>query len=309
MNFVKGFISTGKTLRMILLLFVINLVFSMILAVPMYNSLKNSFGNSLVSERMGEGFDYLWWEEFRDSAEGLEKTFSPSIIGKGAVLNNLEGLVHFRFFNLPPALLFLGLLYIILHTFLAGGILSVFKDEPPKFSMKGFFKGAGTLFPRFFLLMLISSVLFTSIAVFLSGGFSSILKNIRENAVSEVFPFYIALAFSAIVLFLILFIQMVFDYGRIKIALEDSSSIIKSALEAFAFVFRHPGSTLGLYYLILLSHVVVTLIYILLIELVAQSTFLGVIVAFLLQQVFIFSIIWIRCWFYSSQIELYRYLK
>lgn len=309
MNFVKGFISTGKIPRMILLLLVINFVFSMILAVPMYNSLKNSFGNSLVSERMGEGFDYLWWEEFRDSAEGLEKTFSPSIIGKGAVLNNLEGLVHFRFFNLPPVLVFLGLLYIILHTFLAGGILSVFKDETPKFSMNGFFKGAGTFFPRFFLLTLISSGLFTAIAIFLSGGFNSILRNIRENAVSEVAPFYLSLGFSAIVLFFILFIQMIFDYGRIKIVVEESRNVIKSVLEAFAFVFRHPGFTLGLYYLIFLSHVVVTLIYILLIELVVQSTFLGVIVAFLLQQVFIFAIIWIRCWFYSSQMELYRYLK
>jgi len=127
LNFFKGFKNTGKLTRMVILLLVINLAFSMILAVPMYHSLKDSFGNSLAGERMSEGFDYLWWEEYRDEAQGLEQTFTPSIIGKGAILNNLEGLIQLRVFDLPPIILIFGLLYIILHTFLAGGILSLFR--------------------------------------------------------------------------------------------------------------------------------------------------------------------------------------
>jgi hypothetical protein len=34
-----------------------------------------------------------------------------------------------------------------------------------------------------------------------------------------------------------------------------------------------------------------------------------VLAAFFLQQIFIFAVIWLRCWLYSSQMELYRYLK
>ena len=120
LNIFKGFQNTGRLARMVILLLVINLTFSMILAVPMYHSLRDSFGNSLVGKRMAEGFDYLWWEEYRDDAQGLEKTFTPSIIGKGAILNNLEGLVQLRVLELPPGILIFGLIYIILHTFLAG---------------------------------------------------------------------------------------------------------------------------------------------------------------------------------------------
>lgn len=294
---------------MIILLLVINLAFSLILAVPMYHSLKDSFGNSLVGERMAEGFDYLWWEEYRDEAQGLEQTFTPSIIGKGAILNNLEGMIQLRVFDLPPVILIFGLLYIILHTFLAGGILSLFRKGDTKFALKDFFQGAGSLFFRFFLLMLFSWVFFLIIGQVVKGSFDSILSSMRETAFSEVTPFYWGLVFSAVVFFLFLFIQMVFDYGRIKIVLEDRPNVLTSAAGAFGFVFRHLGSTLGLFYLLFLVQIVFTLIYILIQGIIPQSSFLGVALAFLFQQIFIFGLIWIRCWLYSSQMELYRYLK
>jgi hypothetical protein len=308
-NFVKGFLNTGKATRMIVLLLVINIAFSLVLAVPMYQSLKGSFGNSLAGDRMAEGFDYLWWQEYRDDAQGVEKTFAPSIIGKGAILNNLEGLVQLQVFDLPPALLIFGLLYIILHTFLAGGILSHFRKGNARFSLKSFFQGAGSLFLRFSLLVLFSWLFFLTIGFGVKGGLDSVLSGIRETAFSEVTPFYMGLAFSAFVFFLFLFIQMVFDYARIKIVLEDSSNVLTSAASAFGFVFRHLGSTLGLFYLMFLVQVVFTLIYIFIQEFIPQSSLIGVASAFLFQQFFIFGLIWIRCWLYSSQMELYRYLN
>ena len=308
-NFLKGLKTTSRATRMIIFLLVINLAFSMILAVPMFHSLKNSFGSSLVGERMAEGFDYLWWEEYRDDAQGLEQTFSPSIIGKGAILNNLEGLIQVRVFDLPPIVLVFGLLYVILHTFLAGGILSTLKKPNLHFSMKKFFSGAGSQFFRFMLLMFFSWIFFLIIGQVVKGGFDSILESIRDTAFSEVTPFYFGLIFSAIVLFLFLFIQMVFDYGRIKVVLEDSSNVLKSAAGAFGFVLRHLGSTLGLFFLLFLVQIIFTLIFILIQGIIPQSSFMGVVMAFFCQQIFIFGLIWIRCWLYSSQMELYRYLK
>jgi len=308
-NVLKGFQKTGKLPRMIVFLLVINFAFSLILAVPMYHSLKDSFGSSLVGERMAEGFDYLWWEEYRDEAQGLEKTFTPSIIGKGAVLNNLEGLIQLRVFDLPPAVLVFGLLYIILHTFLAGGILSLLKKTDHTFSLKKFFKGAGSYFFRFFLLMLLSWVFFLIIGQAVGGGLNSLLGGMSDSVFSEVAPFYWGMVFSAVVLFLFLFIQMIFDYARIKIVLDDSPNILASAVGAFGFILRHLGSTLGLFYLLFLVQTAFTLIYILIQGVIPQSSFLGVALGFLIQQFFIFGLIWIRCWLYSSQMELYRFIR
>lgn len=308
MNLSKGFQTSGRTVKMILLLFIINFLISLILGMPMYRTLKNSFGSSMVGERMAKGFDYLWWQEFRDNSQGLELTFRPSIISQGALLDNLEGLVQMQFFALPLSILILGLSYIILHTFLAGGILSVFNQDEPKFTIKRFFEGAGTYLLRFLLLMVISWVFFLAIGFFLNRALNSILNTVAKNALTEVSPFYLGLLFNTVILFFLLFIQMIFDYARIKVVLEDRKDILKSALKAFRFVFKHLGSTLGLYYLIFFFSAAISILYVLFKGFIPQSNFSTVLAAFLIQQAFIFGIIWLRCWLYSSQMELYRYL-
>ncbi len=301
--------ATGRVPKMVLFLFIINLFFSLLLVIPMYNSLKDSFGRSEAGSRMAKGFDYIWWEEFQDEAKGLETTFSPSVIGKGAILTNLESLIQMRFLSLPPILLVFGLFYIILHTFLAGGILTIFSQDAPGFTLKEFIQGAGSHFLRFFGLMLFSWVFIIAIGSLLQDALISILSGISSNSLSEVTPFFIGLGINALIFILLLFIQMVFDYARIKVVLEESRNILKSTLEALAFVFKYPFSTLGLFYLIFLIQVAVTVIYILLKEIIPQSNFPWVLAAFIIQQLFIFAVIWIRCLLYSSQMQLYKYMK
>ncbi|MCK4556237.1 MAG: hypothetical protein KAU47_01875 [Candidatus Aminicenantes bacterium] len=308
-NFGRGFIATGRVTKMVLFLYIVNLLFSLLLAIPMYSSLKDSLGQSEAGSRMAEGFDYIWWEEFRDDAKGLETTFSPSIIGKGAILNNLESLIQMRFFFIPPLLMAFGLFYIIFRVFLAGGILSTFNKDIPRFTLREFSQGAGTQFFRFLSLMLLSWGLIMAIGIFFLDSINSIINDIAAESTTEVTPFILRLALSALTFAFLLFVQMVFDYARIKIVLEKSRNIFKSTLEALGFVFKHPFSTFGLFYLIFLIQAAVTLAYILLKEIIPQSNFPLVLAAFFIQQLFIFALIWIRCLFYSSQMALYRYMK
>lgn len=308
LNLVKGLKRTGKIPRMVLTLLLINVVFSLVLAIPMYHSLQESFGSSLVGDRMARGFDYLWWQEFAEDARGLDSTFRPSIIGKGALFDNLQYLVQMRVLELPSSVLILGLIYLLLHTFLAGGILSAFKGENPRFTLRTFFQEAGTYFFRFFLLMLYSWAFFLIIGIIDAFVIYPIISRVAANAISEVGPFVLGILFSVIILFLLFFIQMVFDYARIRLVLEEEADIPQVVRDAFGFVFRHLGSTLGLYYLIFLITVVISLLYILLKEIITQSHLMTVLLALLVQQVFMFALIWIRCWLYSSQMELYRYL-
>ena len=308
-NLNKGFQTSSKVLKMVIMLWLINFFVSLILGLPMFGILKTSLGSSTAGERMANGFDYLWWQEFKDESQGLAQTFRPSIINQGALLDNLEYLLEMRFFQLPLAVLVLILIYIIVHTFLAGGILSIFNQDEIKFTIKKFFWGAGQYFLRFLLLMIMSWLFFLAIGLFLNSGFNSIINKITANFLTEVQPFYAGLIFKAVILFLLLFIQMVFDYTRIKIIVEDSKNILKSALKAFGFVFRHLGSTFGLYYILFFVSIIIAVLYVVLKSLIPQSNFGTVVVAFLIQQAFIWAIIWLRCWLYSSQLELNRYLK
>lgn len=307
-NFVKGFHTSRKYFRMVILLLVFNLLFSLILAVPMYTSLEESIGRSEVGDRMVKGFDYIWWEEFRDQSRGIETTFTPSILGKGAVLDNFVHLIHFGETNLPRVILVFGALYILLHTFLSGGVISVLAGDTSVFSIKGFFSGAGKLASRFFLLMILSWVFFFLVIV-LKGFFSTIAERVSSTAISEVFPFYLSLIFSILVYAVFLFFQMIFDYARIKTALEDGQNVLLTIRDAFIFVFKNFGTTMGLFYLLLLANLVLTVVYILLKEIIPQTSIVSITAIFIIQQIFICSFIWIRCWLYSSQLELYKYLK
>jgi hypothetical protein len=308
-NAIKGFKATNKTARMVVLLFTLNLAFSAILAVPMYHSLKDSFGDSLVGENMARGFDMLWWEEFRDQSEGIEKTFTPSIIGKGAILNNLEGLILMTFSALPPAILILGLIYIIFRTFLAGGILSTFNQSDVSFSLKKFFGSAGVYFPSFFLVMLLSWVFYFGVLGILYRGLGSIRNSVAQNSLSEITPFYLGLFFSAILLFAIFFLQMLFDYTRIQIVVEQRNKILSAVRNALMFIVKHPGSTLALFYLLFFVNILVTLVFLLIQSLIPQNTTWSVISVFIIQQIFIFAIIYMRCWLYASEMELYKYWR
>jgi hypothetical protein len=274
----------------------------------MYHSLKDSFGNSLVGERMAKGFDTLWWEEFRDQSEGLEKTFTPFIIGKGAILNNLEMLVQMKLFELPPIIIILGIVYILLHTFLAGGVLSILNRDPPRYAMRLFFEGAGRYFFRFFLVMLVSWLCFFGLIGSLNQWFNSVVGKVAENAFSEITPFYLSLFFNIVIFFLLLLFRMIFDYSKIAIVADGERNILRAISNAFGFVIKNPGSTLSLFYTLFAVNVVVTLFYIMIKSFIPQTNTLGVLFAFIFQQIFIFAVVWIRCWLYASQLELYKYI-
>lgn len=308
-NFKKGFQASSQTFKMILMLFLINFFISLILGFPMLGILKSSLGSSTAGEKMAKGFDYLWWQEFRDDSQGLAQTFRPSIINQGAILDNVEYLVEMRFFQLPLAVLILILSYIVIHTFLAGGVLAIFNQDEIKFTLKKFFGGAGQYFLRFLLLMAISWVFFLAIGFFLNKGFNSLISRIAAKSLTEIQPFYAGLLFKGVILFLLLFTHMVFDYARIKIVVEDSKNVLTSALKSFGFAAKHLGSTLGLYYILIGLSIVIAILYIALKSLIPQTNLATVAIAFLIQQAFILAIIWLRCWLYSSQLELYRYLK
>jgi len=307
-NFVKGFHISRKNFRMVLFMLVINLLFSLILAIPMYTSLDESIDQSEVGDRMQKGFDYIWWEEFRDQSKGIETSFSPSIIGKGAVLDNFVHLIHFGETHLPRVILVFGTLYVLLHTFLSGGIISILGKDHPVFSIKSFFSGAGKFASRFFLLMIFSWIFFF-LVISLKDFLSTLVINVSSTAKSEIFPFYLSLLSSIFVYALFLFFQMIFDYARIKTVITDSRNILQTTKDAFIFVFKNIGSTMGLFYLLFLANLILTVVFVFLREVIPQTTAVSIIAVFIIQQIFICSFIWIRCWLYSSQLELYKYLK
>jgi len=106
-----------------------------------------------------------------------------------------------------------------------------------------------------------------------------------------------------------MFVQMVFDYARIKTVLEERRNIFRAALDGLRFVARHPLSSFGVYYLLFALGVVLSVAYILLKESIVQSSAGGVLLVFAVQQVFILALVGVRCWTYAGELSLARYFQ
>jgi hypothetical protein len=309
-NLRKGFRQTRSFPKMILVLLAVNLILSLLLAVPIFRSLQDSFGSSLVGERMAQGFDYLWWEEYRDgSGGGLADTFTPALMGKGAALLNMELLIRQSFWLLPPLLVAAGLLYIGLRTILSGGILFTYSVPRGRFYLGDFLHGSARYAVRFLGIQLVGWLLLLVAAAPLSGLLDSWVEGIAEKAFSEVTPFYLNLLASLFILLLFLVVQIVMDYARISTVEKDFRSILRAIRYGFLFVVRNPVAVLGLAGTLWLCQIAWTAAYILIRMLVPQGGFPGIAAAFIMLQLFVAGLIWIRCWMYSSQLHLYRFLN
>ncbi len=106
---------------MLLGLFAVTLLMALPLSYVLRTMIADHLGASLAANAAAAGANYEWWQEFLSQASGLGKTFVPSIIGFGAVLDNLNGLLD----NLPLASAILGItaVWLIVWSFLSGGIV------------------------------------------------------------------------------------------------------------------------------------------------------------------------------------------
>ena len=301
-----GLGSIKRVWAMVVLFFIVNLLFSLPLALPLFHDLGESFGTSHVGQNMVEGFDYLWWEQFRYGSEGVSQTFSPSVIGKGAVLDNLENLLQMRFLSFPPALLALLAFYLLSRTFLTGGVISVLCDSPQRFSLRAFFHGAGRYFRSFFLLMLASWAFFYIVGGPLRGKFGELIANTSARSYSERPGFWLGILAGAVTLVLFLLIQMIFDYARIRTVLGPDQNPANSFLGALRFCRGRFKTTMGISYSFILLNSVLMACYIVIIEGLPQSALGGILFAFVIQELFIAIHIFLRCWLNASQVQLYQ---
>ena len=110
-------------------MYLLTLLVALPLSLALRGMIAAHLGDSLFADRLASGASYDWWQEFLAQASGLGTTFVPSIIGFGAVLDNLGGLLD----NLPMATTIAGATaaWLVLWSFLSGGVLDRYARMRP----------------------------------------------------------------------------------------------------------------------------------------------------------------------------------
>jgi hypothetical protein len=282
-------------------MYALTLAVALPLSIALRGMIAAHLGDSLFAGRMASGTSYDWWQEFSAQASGLGTTFVPSIIGMGAVLDNLSGLLD----NLPLATTVAGATaaWLVLWSFLSGGVLDRYARMRPTRTL-GFFAACGMHFWRFLriglLALLTYWVLFGLVHRWL---FDDLYPWATRDMTAERSAFVVRvlcyLAFGTC----LVGCNLVFDYARIRLVVEDRHSAIGALMAGARFVRRHPA-TLRLYLLNGVGFILVALAYALVAPGAPSS--LTIWIALALGQIYILLRHYVKLLFYASQVAYFQ---
>ena len=239
-------------------MFFVTLLVALPLATALRSMLESHLGASLEADLAAIGTNHTWWQEFSAQASGLGTTFVPSVVGFGAVLNNLDAFIDGK--ALPPTIAGVLTGWMVIWTFLVGGVLDRYARGRPT-RAHGFFAACGTHFWRFLRLGIVAAAVYAVLFQWVSGWlFEGLYERLVRNMTVERSAFAVRLVLYAGFGILLVLVNLVFDYARIRIVVEDRRSALGALVAAARFVRREKRSML-LYLLNGLAFLTLVLLY------------------------------------------------
>jgi hypothetical protein len=224
---------------------VLTLLVSLPLAAAMRGMLAEHLGQSLAADTAASGVNYDWMQEFGDQATGLGVTFKPTIIGFGAVLDNLSAFMDET--SRPVVIVDAASAYIVLWIFLAGGIIDRYaRDRATR--AYGFFAACGVFFFRFLRLAAVQWLVYALLFRWLHPWlFETLYQRITHEMTVERTAFFVRVALYLVFGVLVAACATVFDYAKVRAVVEDRRSMFGAIRAAIGFVGRNLGAAAGLF--------------------------------------------------------------
>jgi hypothetical protein len=276
---------------------------SLPLALGLRGMIEQHLGSSLAADSAAAGVNYDWWQEFSDQATGLGVTFKPTIIGFGAVLDNLSAFVDND--HRPVVIVGAAAAYVVLWIFLAGGIIDRYaRDRATR--AHGFFAASGVFFFRFLRLAVVMWAIYALLFGYLHPWlFGNLFPRITRDFTVERNAFAVRVALYVLFGLLVAACNVLFDYAKVRAVVEDRRSVIGAIRAAAAFMERNAGAAVALYVINALFFLLVLALY----ALVAPgagaggwSTWTGLAVG----QLYILGRLWVKLTFWASETALFQ---
>lgn len=273
------------------------------LSLALRGMIETHLGRSLAADAALAQTNHEWWQEFSAQASGLGTTFRPSIVGFGAILENVSNVLD----NVPLAATISGVTaaWLVIWSFLTGGIIDRLARDR-KTRSAGFFAACGMHVWRLLRLGVIAAlvyyVLFETVHRWI---FEDAYEWITRDMDVERAAFLTQLAGYAVFGFLLLFFNVIFDYARIRIVVEDRRSALGALAAAAKFVRRHVRPVAGVYTLDACVYLLAVALYGILAPRAPRDglSMWGVLIA---GQLYILARHYVKLLFYGSQAALFQ---
>lgn len=283
--YISGWKSINRNKRLILILYMANFMLGLLAALPIPEFLGNTVGHSLSLGRSVEDFDFIFINEMMNEYGDLIR----SILSQS---------------------LWMVLLFLLVSIFLMGGILKVFKLDEQRFSVTLFLKGCVQFFWRLVRLTIYFLIIHGVILIFFFAIFSGMCDGLNPfkmesekqilDALKLLIPIYI---------FVFTIITLIHDYAKIHIVNSNPRFLFKPIIESFRLVFRNFGKFFLLYFLNILTFLLCMAIYWIISSLPGVKTMTGVLLTFLIGQLFIVGRIIIKLVNLSGATYLYKWVQ
>jgi hypothetical protein len=237
----------------------VTLLIALPLSIALRGMLETHLGPSAAAEAVAGRANYDWWEEFTAQASGLGTTFTPSVIGFAALLQNTSGLLD----NQPLAATIAGatVAWLLIWSFLSGGVIDRYARQRPT-RAHGFFAASGTHFWRFLRLGIIAWVVYLALfGPIHEWIFDWAYARLTRETTVERTAFAIRTGGYVVFSALLAFFALLLDFARIRIVVEDRRSALGSLLAGVRFLARHGRRVCGLFLLNAAAYLLLIAVY------------------------------------------------
>jgi len=276
---INGISQMWSNKRMVLIYYLANLLFGLVLMLPFRTILSKFVGNSLMGEKLAGKMDMDFLFEFYKYNPNLTHTYISLLL------------------IVPP-------MYWLFSLFLSGGAFSVFASKE-KFTSTLFWGSAAKYFGRFVRLIL------WSIPVFVILFCLQFIWTVIEDIFFGSDPYqYIShwgdwikmgLRYISIILYF-----LILDYARIHAVLSDNRQMQISIWQGIKFAFGNFLKTFGLAILLFIVGIIALIIYNPIADLLHAPCSIIILLLFMWQQIYMLLRMMLRLILYSSELHLYH---
>lgn len=277
----NGFAQVWKNKRLIVVFYLANLLFGLVLMLPLRAVLSNFAGNTLMGAKLAGRFDMDFLFDLLTHNQNVTSIITGMMLVVPAV-------------------------YWLFSLFLSGGAFSVLATGE-KYSAAMFWNGAATYFGRFSRIFLWSlpvlGILFC--VQFIETGLERLIFGKAPYQNISYWGGWVKFGLRTLS---ILLFGLVLDYARIHSVLTDERRMRVSVWRGIKFAFGNIGRTFGLTFILFLTGALVLAIYNPISNALAAPNAFVVVALFLLQQLYMMFRMTLRLTLFASQLNLYHEL-
>jgi len=297
--FVDGVNRVKRAPWLVIGLWLSTLLMAMPLAIALQDVLSTHLGASLAARQAAAGVNYDWWNEFLAQTSGVGATFTPGIIGFAAVMKNISTVADAT--ALPTVIITAVAANLAMSLFLIGGAMDRLARDH-EIRVTAFFAACGTYFFRFLRLGIVAALVYWVLfGRYHSWLFDEVYPLVTEDMTVERTAFFIRVALYAAFALPLFFVNMLFDYAKVRAVVEDRRSMLSAIAASWRFIMRQPMAVCGLYAINALLFLVVIGLY----YLVAPGGSANL-SAFAIGQIYIVLRVVARLQFAASQTALFQ---